>query len=290
VGVGQSNYEIASYTKANVGGMANLLDVMVNKKLPVQKIIMIASMTSYGEGQARCPHCGIVKPDLRPAEQLAKSDWVVRCPLCNKATEPVATDEITPLANNSVYSLTKYMQEQTMLLMGHLYATPVVSLRCFNVYGPRQSLSNPYTGVSAIFLSRLKNDHQPVVYEDGMQTRDFISVHDVVNALTIAMTKDEANYQVINIGSGMPTPIIDVANILAGLLEKNITPLMNGEYRLNDLRHCFADIAIARKVLGWKPKVTMEQGFAELIDWSREEEAEDLFEDAQEQLRNHKLL
>lgn len=288
VGVAQSNYKIASYTGTNVSGVANLLDIIVNKKLPIKKIVMTASMTSYGEGKARCPACGIVKPDLRPAPQLVKSDWAVRCPTCYEATKPVATDETTALLNNSIYSLTKYMQEQMLLLMGKMYSIPVVSLRCFNVYGPRQSLSNPYTGVTAIFISRLVNNNHPFVYEDGLQTRDFVSVHDVVNALVLSMTSESANNQVINIGSSIPTTIADVAIILASLLKKDIYPIITEEYRFNDIRHCFADITKAKKVLGWKPKVTLMKGFRELIAWSKNEQAVDLFEIAQKELQQSK--
>ncbi len=290
VGVGQSNYEIASYTEANIGGMANLLDIVINKKLPVQKILMTASMTSYGEGDCSCNKCGIVQPSLRPEKQMEKNDWNLYCPNCQSIVTPVATKEREHFNNNGIYALTKNVQESMMMLVGKMYHIPVTSLRCFNVYGPRQSLSNPYTGVSAIFISRLKNDNQPVVYEDGLQSRDFISVHDVVDALVLAMDSDKANYEIFNMGSGIPTPIKDIARTAAKLLKKDQEPKVNGQFRINDIRHCFADISKVKKLLGWKPKVTLAEGFKELIAWSEQEEAIDGFEQAEKELKKKKLL
>lgn len=290
VGVGQANYEIASYTEANVGGMANLLDIIVNKKLPVKKILMTASMTSYGEGDCVCKKHGVVQPELRPEEQMKKKDWNLYCPFCKKVATPIPTKEREHFNNNGIYALSKNVQETMLLLIGKMYRIPVTSLRCFNVYGPRQSLSNPYTGVSAIFISRLKNKNQPVVYEDGLQSRDFISVHDVVDALILAMENKKADYQIFNMGSGTPTPIKEIAKILAKLLNVDKDPKVNGQFRINDIRHCYADISKAKKLLGWKPKVSLEQGMKELIAWSEKEEAIDSFELAEKELKKKKLL
>ena len=190
VGVGQSQYRIQHYVDVNTRGTATLLDVLANEPNSVEKIVVAASMSSYGEGKARCPECGIVKPTLRPESQMAAGQWEVRCPYCQTPTEPVPTDERTPRQVNSVYSLTKKDQEDLVLLFGRTYGVQAVALRYFNVFGPRQSLSNPYTGVAAIFISRLKNGNRPVVYEDGQQTRDFVSVHDVVQANILAMEVD----------------------------------------------------------------------------------------------------
>lgn len=290
VGVGQSNYQIKQYTDANVGGMSNLLDIVINKKLPIKKIVMTASMTSYGEGDYQCKIDGLVRPGLRDAEQMKKYDWELRCPQCKKTVSPISTKERTQFNNNSVYALTKNVQEEMLFLLGKMYQIPVVALRCFNVYGPRQSLSNPYTGVSAIFISRLKNNQQPVVYEDGMQTRDFISVHDVVEALAKTLETDKADYQVVNIGNGQPTPIKKIAQILAQHLGKKIEPKVSLEYRINDIRHCFADISLAKKLLNWQPKISLEQGLEELIAWSEHEESIDMFDQAEKELRVKKLL
>jgi len=290
VGVGQSNYEIKKYSDANVGGMANLFDIIVNKKLPIKKVIMTASMTSYGEGDCLCPKCGIVQPSLRPEKQLKKKDWHLYCPNCQRIVKPIPTKERSAFNNNSIYALTKNVQETMLMLLGKMYAIPVVSLRCFNVYGPRQSLSNPYTGVSAIFISRLKNNNQPVVYEDGLESRDFISVHDVVDALILTMKKKKADFQIFNMGSGIPTSIKEIAITLAKLLGKKITPKITGEFRKNDIRHCFADISKIKNALGWQPRVTLEKGLEELIAWSENEKAVDSFAKAEKELKQKMRL
>jgi dTDP-L-rhamnose 4-epimerase len=204
--------------------------------------------------------------------------------------KPIATSEEAVANNNSVYALSKNVQENLLMMVGKMYNLPVVALRCFNVYGPRQSLSNPYTGVSAIFISRLKNNNPPVVYEDGLQTRDFVSVHDVVEALVKSMESKYANWQVINIGSGKPISIKEVAVTLAGLLHRSVPPLISGKWRKGDVRHCFADIHLAKKLLRWEPKMTLEKGFTELIAWSEKQQALDLFEQAEKELRNKSLL
>lgn len=290
VGVAQSNYEIKDYVDTNIGGMSNLFDIIINKNKKVKKIIMTASMTSYGEGNYKCGKCGVVKPELRSDEQMKKGRWELECPNCNSLIIPVATKEEASVNNNSIYALTKNAQEELMMFLGKLYKIPVVSFRCFNVYGPRQSLSNPYTGVTAIFISRLKNNNQPVVYEDGMQMRDFVSVHDVVDALILGMEKEESNFQVMNIGSGKPVSIKKVAEILSALLKKNIKPKVSGEFRKNDIRNCFADISKVNKLLGWKPKVSLEEGMGELIVWSEKEESIDLFQKAEKELKDKSLL
>lgn len=289
VGVAQSNYEIKDYMDVNVGGMTNLLNIVVNKKTTVKKILMTASMTSYGEGNYFCKSCGIVKPELRTEKQLREKDWNIYCSICRKVVYPVATTEEASLNNNSIYALSKNVQEEMLMHIGKIYSIPVVSMRCFNVYGPRQSISNPYTGVTAIFISRLKNNQQPVIYEDGMQTRDFVSVHDVVRALVIGMMDDKINYNILNIGSGIPTSIMDIANTLQGLMQKKIKPITNGEFRKNDIRNCFADISRA-KIFGWEPEVSLDEGMKELIKWSKKEESIDVFERAERELRSKRLL
>lgn len=290
VGVGQSNYQVKEYSDVNIGGMANLWNIIVNEKMPIKKIIMTASMTSYGEGDCQCKKCGIVQPLLRPAEQMEKKDWKLYCPNCHKVVIPIATKERSQFNNNSIYALTKNVQESMLMLLGGMYKIPVVSLRCFNVYGPRQSLSNPYTGVSAIFISRLKNNNQAVVYEDGLQSRDFISVHDVVDSLILTMKSKKADYQIFNMGSGISTSIKEIATILAKLLKKESQPKITEGFRVNDIRHCYADNSKIKKMLGWKPHVSLEKGLQELIQWSENEKAIDSFEKAEAELKKKKLL
>ncbi|HVW66386.1 MAG TPA: SDR family NAD(P)-dependent oxidoreductase [Candidatus Peribacteraceae bacterium] len=289
VGVGQSMYEIKRYTDVNVGGTANLLQAIIDRPEKIRKILIPTSMTSYGEGVYLCPVHGAVRPGLRPLKQLEAKDWHLHCPLCAAPVEPVATDESSLRESATVYSLTKNMQEDMVMTIASTYSIPATALRLFNVYGPRQSLSNPYTGVSAIFLSRLKNNEQPVIYEDGLQSRDFVSVHDVVDAFLLALENDAANGQVFNVGSGMPTPIVEIARRLAALTGSTIEPRMTGEFRKNDVRHCFADTTKIRTMLGWSPRVSFDEGMKELIEWGEAEHATDGFAEAQALLKEHGL-
>lgn len=284
VGVAQSNYEIKKYTDANVGGTANLLDIIVTLKLPVKKIVSVASMTGYGEGNYTCARCGVVRPGLRGEEQLLKGCWELFCPLCALPVKPIPTGESAQEYPNSIYAISKKTQADMLMLVGQIYKIPVVLLKLFNVYGPRQSLSNPYTGVTAIFTSRIKNNQPALLYEDGMQTRDFVSVHDVVDALYSALGTNRADYQTINIGSGRPIPIIEIAKTLAKLLKREGLVEVNGKYRVNDTRHCHADIRLARRLLAWRPKVSLKQGLEELIKWSAGETAVDNFSKAEKEL------
>lgn len=289
VGVGQSNYQIKKYVDSNVLGTANLLDLLVNNKNQIKKLITISSMTGYGEGNYVCKTDGVVRPPLREEKQLQKRDWNLYCPKCNSLVTPVSTDEMALDFPNSIYGFSKKAQQDMALLIGKLYNLPTVVLRGFNIYGPRQSLANPYTGVTAIFISRLKNNREAIIFEDGLQTRDFVSVHDVVNALILSLEKDQANYQMFNIGSGKGTTILEIAQTLSKLLGKKGLIRVNKDFRKNDIRHCFADISKAQKLLGWKPKVTLEEGLKELIEWSSNQKAEDKFSQAQKELKRKGL-
>lgn len=285
VGVGQSNYEVRKFTDVNVGGMANLLDILVSIKHSVRKVIVNSSMTGLGEGCYMCNKCGTVRPPLRSEKQLKRGGWELNCPNCDRKVIPISTDEYATEYPNSIYAITKKAQQDMLLLFGKTYSIPTVALRCFNVYGPRQSLSNPYTGVTAIFISRIKNSSPAVVYENGMQTRDFVSVHDVVRAMLLALEKDSANNQIINIGSGRPTPILEIAQTLEKLLGKHGLVKISKEFRKGDIRHCFANITKAQKVLGWKPEISLAEGFKELVEWSGREKAVDRFAQAEKELK-----
>jgi dTDP-L-rhamnose 4-epimerase len=290
VGVGQSQYQVEHYVDTNMRGTATLFDILVNKKNKVEKIIVAGSMSSYGEGRYQCQKCGLVKTSLRPEKQLIQKDWELRCSKCRSALKPLPTPEETPLNCNSIYALTKKAQEEIALILGKTYQIPTVALRFFNVYGPRQSLSNPYTGVTAIFLSRLKNDQPPVVYEDGRQTRDFVSVYDICQALVLALKKEKANYEIFNVGSGNPLQIAETAGILAGALGKKIEPQITHTFRKGDVRHCFADISKIKQKLGWQPEVDFEEGMRNLISWAKKAPAEDRFLQAQAELASKKLI
>lgn len=290
VGVGQSQYQIKKYTDVTIGGTANLLDILVNTKNKVRKIIVAASMSSYGEGLYACGKCGKIRPGIRSEEALKKKLWEPSCPQCGSEIRPVAIDEAQQQQCNSIYAITKKVQEEMILNICGTYGIPGVALRYFNVYGPRQALSNPYTGVCAIFLSRIKNNNPPVVYEDGLQTRDFIYIHDIVRANILAMDKKEADYQVFNVGSGEPISIKKIAEILIKLNKKSLQPEITDKYRKGDIRHCIADISKIKKTLNFEPAVDFKEGMAELIEWSKSEKAKDGFEKAKDELKKKGLL
>jgi dTDP-L-rhamnose 4-epimerase len=290
VGVGQSMYQVTRYVDANVGGTARLLQVLADGKHSVKKLVVASSMSIYGEGAYECPTHGSVAPPLRPPEQYTKKDWEIHCPTCGKITRPVPTPETKPLNTNSVYAVTKRDQEELCLAVGRAYTLPTVALRFFNAYGPRQSLDNPYTGVCAIFQSRIKNNQPPVVFEDGKQTRDFVSVHDIVQGCVRAMETNGADYEPVNLGSGKPITILDVANVLLRLYRSPLAPRVENKFRAGDVRHCSADLTKARKLLGFEPKVPFEDGMQELVAWGQGVQATDHFKEAYEELRSKGLV
>ena len=292
VSVGQSMYQIDRYVDVNTRGTALLLDILVNAKHNVQKVIVASSIGVYGEGAYHCAAHGAVAPPIRSEAQLAARDWEQKCPHCGATVASVPTPEDKALYRDNIYSMTKYHQEEMVLLIGKTYSIPAVAPRFFNVYGPRQSLSNPYAGVAAIWLSRLLNGHQPVVFEDGGQLRDFVSIHDVVDCLVLMLEHPGADYLPVNIGSGETITILDIARMLQRVLGVQIEPLVTQTGRRFDIRHNTADIARAKSTLGFQPKVTLEQGFAELIEWAKAspDGAVDFFDTALKELRDKGLL
>ena len=284
VGVGQSMYEIAHYIGVNTQGTANLLQVLLDTRIKVEKLVVASSMSIYGEGRYRCDACGEVAPPVRSQQQLLRKEWDTLCPRCGLKLVPLPTGEAKPLQCSSMYALSKKDQEEMALLFGRTYGLPVVAMRYFNIYGPRQALSNPYTGVAAIFASRLLNRRAPMVFEDGRQMRDFVSVHDVVQANLLAMEREQADGMALNVGSGEPVTIEQVARVLAAALDTIIPAELTGKHRAGDVRHCFADISAAERVLGYKPKIRFAEGVRELVQWLREQTAEDRVAEATQQL------
>jgi dTDP-L-rhamnose 4-epimerase len=290
VGVGQSMYEIGRYVRANDLGTAVLLEAVVESRAPIRKLVVASSMSIYGEGAYQCVSCGVSHPQIRPASQLMDRRWEVECPGCGEALKPTGTSEGKPLFPTSVYAVTKQDQEQFCLIVGRAYGIPTVALRYFNVYGTRQALSNPYTGVCAIFSARLLNDQPPVIFEDGEQTRDFVHVSDIVQANLLALDKDGADYQAVNVGTGVPTSVRQIVRILAHGLGKSIEPEIIGKYREGDIRHCIADISRGRAMLGYEPKTNIEQGMPELIEWVRQQTATDRVERARTEMESRQLV
>ena len=290
VGVGQSMYQIHKYTEVNTCGTAKLLETIVSGAYSIEKLIVASSMSIYGEGAYECKSCGRVYPKLRSESQLQVAEWELPCPQCGGAAEPIPTDEDKPLHPTSVYAVSKRDQEEMCLSVGRAYGIPTVALRFFNTYGPRQSLSNPYTGVCAIFLSRIKGNQSPLIFEDGSQARDFVSVHDIVQASLLAMNKAEADYESFNVGSGRSVTITEVADILIKLYGKKLEPELTGKYRAGDIRHCYADISKIKSKLKFEPGVSFEAGMKELIEWSETARFDDKTQQAQDELRQRKLI
>ena len=275
VGVGQSMYEVSHYMGSNTQGTANLLQALLDTNVKIQKLVVASSMSIYGEGQYLCSECGKVSPSPRTTRQLKAKQWEMLCPSCGSVLKPIATNESKPLQCTSIYALSKKDQEEMTLLFGRTYGVPVVALRYFNIYGTRQSLSNPYTGVAAIFASRLLNRRAPMIFEDARQMRDFVSVHDVVQANMLALDKSAGDGMALNIGSGQPISIGEVARQMTRSLGASIPAEITGKYRAGDIRHCFADISTAKRVLGYSPRHRFADGIGELVEWLRSQTAED---------------
>jgi len=289
VGVGQSMYEINKYTEVNILGTANLLDILANENHRVEKLIIASSMSVYGEGKYSCVNCGIIYPKLRSLSQLKKGEWEMRCPLCNQEVQSLPTDEEKPLYPTSVYAISKRDQEEMCLTIGRAYRIPTVALRYFNVYGTRQALSNPYTGVAAIFSSRILNEHPPCIFEDGLQSRDFIHINDIVRANLLAMENKKADYEVFNVGTGRPLTVLNIAEALIKELGSSVDIDMVRKYREGDIRHCYAGISRIQNQLGFQPKVKFEEGISDLVQWVRGEKARDQFEKSRRELEEKGL-
>jgi dTDP-L-rhamnose 4-epimerase len=288
VGVGQSMYQISDYTSVNNIGTAVLLEKIIKK--PVKKLIVASSMSIYGEGLYKDSEGLIVPGHDRNFEDLKSGKWELMDGN-GGVLEPVPTSEDKTPRLSSVYALSKFDQERLCLITGRAYNIPVVALRFFNVYGTRQALSNPYTGVLAIFASRLLNDNPPLVYEDGNQKRDFVNVKDIAAACILACEKKEADGEVFNIGSGKAYSIREIATKLATVMGKpSLTAKITSNYRAGDIRHCYADITKARKLLGFNPSVSLEDGLTELTEWIITQEANDGFELAGKELERRGLI
>ncbi|HVT07009.1 MAG TPA: NAD-dependent epimerase/dehydratase family protein [Polyangia bacterium] len=282
VGVGQSMYEVARYTDVNAVGTATLLDLIARR--PVEKLLVASSMSIYGEGMYRTADGDLVPGPERSLAQLKRGVWDLLDGEGRPLT-PVPTPEEKTCTLPSVYALTKYDTERLALVVGRAYDVPTVALRFFNAYGPRQALSNPYTGVLAIFAARLLNDRAPLINEDGRQRRDFVSVHDVARACRLALETGAADGLALNVASGRSFTVSEVAERLAAVLGRTrISPEITGNYRVGDIRHCFGDISRARQLLGYEPQVSFEAGLDELADWLDRQAAEDRVEAARAEL------
>ncbi len=282
--------EISKYVHVNSFGTAQMLEIIRDENLPVRKMIVASSQAVYSEGAAICPEHGLVFPHARPRGQLARADFDVHCPACGRCATPAATPERTPIGGETVYAITKVDQERLVLAWGHQTGIPTVALRYSCTYGPRQSIFNPYTGVIAIFSTRLLNDLPPILYEDGEQTRDFTFVTDVARANLLAATTDALDGMPVNVGSGCATTIRRVAETLANALNVPIPPVARGEFRPGEMRHLTSDISRIR-ACGYEPQVDLAAGIERYLDWIRRQGSiRDYFAAAEPVLRAKQIV
>jgi dTDP-L-rhamnose 4-epimerase len=287
VGVGQSMYDIVGYTQVNGVGTATLLEGLCTQR--VERLVVASSMSIYGEGLYRSRATGELVCVERSPERLREGRWEPEGP-GGEVLDPVPTPESKPPRLSSVYALSKFDQERLCLIVGRAYGIETVALRFFNVFGTRQALSNPYTGVLAIFASRLLNGHRPAIFEDGLQQRDFVHVRDVARACRLALEHPAAAWQVLNVGSGAALTVRAVAERMAVAMGlPHLEPEITGQVRIGDIRHCFADITRARELLGFVPAVRFDDGVAELVEWLSGEEAVDRVPEAMAELLSRGL-
>lgn len=289
VGVGQSMYEIERYVRDNTYATAVFLERMVAREQRPSRLVVASSMSIYGEGEYACAVHGGVAPHPRPEEQLLARSWECVCPECGSELTPLGTSEQKPLIPTSVYAITKRDHEELSLVVGGAYGIPTVALRFFNVYGPGQALSNPYTGVAAIFASRLLNRKAPIVFEDGRQSRDFVHVNDIVRGILLALESEDAVGQAVNLGTGRPSTVSDIAEILADGLGVDLPGEVVGKYRAGDIRHCYADTRRGEALLGFSSTISLEDGMRDLVGWLADQEAVDRVEVATTQLAERGL-
>lgn len=273
-GTGQSMYEINKYIETNIGGTSILLDKLVNEKTNVKKVIIASSRAIYGEGKFLCQEHGIVYPNARKAENMNKGDFNVKCPICGNNVKSIPTDEESISHPTSIYGYTKKAQEELAILVGKSINLPVVAFRFQNVYGPGQSLKNPYTGILSIFSTQIKNGNDINIFEDGKETRDFVYIDDVTDAIILSIDNDKANYEVFNVGSSEKTDVLTIANILIEKYKSNVNINISGNYRLGDIKDNIADLTKSEKLLGYKPKVHLKEGISNFVDWVSKQEIE----------------
>ena len=289
-GTGQSMYEIEKYTDVNIKGTSIFLDILANEKHSVKKIVVASSRSIYGEGKYECLKCGIVYPNERKDEDMANGDFNVKCPLCGADAKLMPTDETSKIHPSSIYGITKQVQEQIFLTMGKSLNIPAVAFRYQNVYGAGQSLSNPYTGILSIFSTRIKNGNDINIFEDGKESRDFVYIDDVVEATILGIEKDEANYEVFNVGLGKVIDVMTVAKTLVETYNSNSKITISGNYRLGDIRDNYADLTKIKAKLGFEPKVSFEEGIRRFTSWvEKQEVVEDKYEKSIEEMKEKGL-
>ncbi|MGY8989339.1 MAG: SDR family NAD(P)-dependent oxidoreductase [Flavobacteriales bacterium] len=290
-GTGQSMYEVEKYNDVNIMGTAYMLELLANSNHDVKKIVIASSRAIYGEGKYNCKTHGVQYPSQRKEKDMKKGKFNLKCSICNSNMNVVATDEQSKIHPSSIYGINKQQQEQMVMLMGESLSIPSVALRYQNVYGPGQSLSNPYTGILSIFSTSILNENNLDIYEDGLESRDFVYIDDVVDATILGIEKEEANGEVFNVGSGTSTTVKEVAESLKKFYDSDINISISGKYRLGDIRHNFADLNKANALLGYTPKFNFHQGIAEFVSWVKTQEIkEDKYENTVQELKDKGLM
>lgn len=289
-GTGQSMYEVNKYVDVNIGGTAKMMEVITNEENQVKKVVVAASRAVYGEGKFQCSEHGIVYPVSRKDKDMNEGDFEVKCPICNQNVEMLATDEYSKLHPTSVYGHTKQSQEELCMIIGKSINLPVVSFRFQNVYGPGQSLKNPYTGILSIFSTQIKNGNNLNIFEDGLETRDFVYINDVTDAIILGIENDKANFESFNVGSGEKTDVLTVANTLKEKYESTVSINVSGNYRLGDIRHNLGDLTKIKSVLGYEPRVKFVKGISNFVDWVEKQAIEkDNYEASIEEMKRKGL-
>ena len=267
-GTGQSMYRIGDYTSTNVLGTALLLDVLANDRHGVKKLVLASSRSVYGEGAYRCARCGMVYPPMRSLESLQASQWDPLCPRCFGSVQPVATSETARTSPGSIYAATKLAQEDLVRIAANALGIPFLIFRLQNVYGEGQSLNNPYTGILSIFSNRIRQGKEILLFEDGQESRDFVHVSDVSEAIALGLTSEGGDGSTMNIGSGVQVSVETIAQSLKRQFHDSSAPVViSGQYRLGDIRHNYADLSAIGQRLAFSPKVPLEEGIARFVRW-----------------------
>jgi len=289
-GTGQSMYEIKKYCDVNIGGTALLLDILANQKNSVKKIIVASSRAIYGEGKYECREHGIVYPNVRNDADMTNGDFECKCPICSTEVNLLPTSEDSKVQPTSVYGITKQNQEQMVLTVCQSLKIPAVAFRYQNVYGPGQSLSNPYTGILSIFSTQIRNGNDINIFEDGKESRDFVYIDDVVDATILGLEKEESNYEVFNVGADKPIDVLTVAELLKKYYKSNVSISITGNYRIGDIRHNYADLSKIRRLLGFNPKYNFNKGISLFCNWVAQQEiTKDKYSNSIDELKNRGL-
>ncbi len=290
-GTGQSMYEIYRYSNTNICGTANMLDILTNQKHTIKKIIVASSRAVYGEGKYRCEKHGVVYPFERKEDDMLKGDFEVKCPFCNSNLELCATSEDSDIHPLSIYGITKQVQEEMVMVICKALKIPCVLYRYQNVYGPGQSLSNPYTGILSIFSSRIINNEEINIFEDGMETRDFVYIEDIVNATIMGLENANADYNIFNVGSGNSTDVNTVVSVLSDVYKQKVKKKISGDFRVGDIRHNYADISKIKNLIGFVPSVSFKKGIGNFAEWVlAQSNIQNKYEESLEEMRKKGLM